>query len=1127
MGDLDAWLAPPSPSLVKICTEDGVYRGTGFFVAKRTVVTCAHVVEHHENVVIGWSGPDLPGRVLVRDPPSRAGAGGSYPGPDIAFIGVETLDNPRVFLETSAVGRDLREFFIEGFSTLNPTGGVALERRMVPVLGEADRYLLLSDSYIVPGMSGSPVVEREGSDNVRGMLKSARLAKGSSAYMIPAWEIKKSYRLHKAVLRAHMRDLPTLVRPRAGTPLHMLLTAQREVAQRYPYRVASLTRREPPPLTSVYVEQRTQPHKTRRDLEPEQISPIDLLHRHRNALIVSGAGGGKSTLIQQLVATSASWWLQEPDGAAEPPLGRVVAVYAAAQDLLERGSWPVLLARAVHNDLGGRLDSVIAPEYFERPPAPGADWLILVDGLDEVHDRETRRELMSVLASRVGRYGSNTRFLVASRPLEEREFTLLRTGLSGSDRTKRFGEYDLRPFDWERVKKFAGNWFRPVGAEQSAVEPADFLDAIATAGLAPLVEVPLLATIAAIVFEEKPTLPLPLDRAGLYETFVRVLLTLRVQRLGVRRALHDQLTPLGRAAEEFGERLLEDRLPCLSFLAVQYLKYARRLSDALPDWIRDRYSRLPFGVSAEHVRDLLVETGLVAIYGDDLVFIHQSFAEYLASLLLVGEFDPAEWLQEVRSARPDSLGLFVLAAWGDAGHDTRPVVEALMEPGEKRQYPHLRQAAAMIQDGGVLASGGTREIIELAEAAVRQVEVPARAETKAADPTIPAVREALRAILQRTRDATRVVRMIGDNLLSVRKRAEAGRVLVTSENPADHEVGLVELLRLAYETGLRDIERLQALSVIVEVAPRHERLHAVQRLAQFVETAHDLGIRMEAMEILRRHDQIPAAAAALLRRALDMHRPEAEREEAGLLLSFYLEDSRTDWSSPDSLDAGDEWEEKTWRAVVSRPVPGDTWTMLAVRNVTAAAGVVLGTSAIGRYVRARPIDWRSRSLMAMLPSWGWLTSPAGQSRVPPTEPLSWHAVTLLASDGQEPWSRRIGLLVDYARKVPGRTGDVTALLDRWMRAGHAPMKERHGILSALFTYVDADDLRVIALDAGLPVVLRLRAAVEHGLRADKLAETYALLLLLSRAPTASWWERVECRLWRKTLPLLARLNGRG
>ena len=65
-----------------------------------TVVTCAHVVEDVDRVTVRWSGPDLAGRVLVRDPPVRQGTR-FYPPPDIAFVGVDTLDNPSAYLETS------------------------------------------------------------------------------------------------------------------------------------------------------------------------------------------------------------------------------------------------------------------------------------------------------------------------------------------------------------------------------------------------------------------------------------------------------------------------------------------------------------------------------------------------------------------------------------------------------------------------------------------------------------------------------------------------------------------------------------------------------------------------------------------------------------------------------------------------------------------------------------------------------------------------------------------------------------------------------------------------------------------------------------------------------------------
>ncbi|MFD0521274.1 NACHT domain-containing protein [Paractinoplanes durhamensis] len=520
----------------------------------------------------------------------------------------------------------------------------------------------------------------------------------------------------------------------------------------------------------------------------------------------------------------------------------------------------------------------------------------------------------------------------------------------------------------------------------------------------------------------------------------------------MRLALREQLAPLGRSAEEFGDRLLEDRLSCLSYLAVQYLRSARRLSDALETWIGTRYSGLPLGVTIDHLRDVLVDTGLVAVYGDDLVFIHQSFAEYLASLILVDEFDPDRWLAEVRRSGPDSLGLFVLAAWGDAGHDARPIVEALMTPGEKWDFPHLRQAAAMIQDGGVLASGGTQEIIDLAEVAVRQLaepperrvlEAPKRAAQEPADRTTPAVSEVLRAILQRTRDAARVVRLVEDKRLSIRKRVAAARTLITSENSADHDLGLTELIKLAYETDLRRRERLLALLTIVEVAPRHERRHGVQRLAQIVETEYDVGIRMDAMDILRRVGEMPAAAAALLRRALDMRRPADERAQASLLLAFYLDEYRSD--AEFELGRGDELEERTWRAPPIQPGPADRDIEWAVGKVAAESGLQLASSVIGRYIRTRRIDWASRAQVASVLATSAVVAPlhgGGDVPVPPGEPISWQAVNLLAADRQEPWPHRIALLLDYARQVPSRRGDVTRVLSSRLRDPYVSRRER-------------------------------------------------------------------------------------
>lgn len=1062
---------------MQVWSTAGGFLGSGFFLERRIVVTCAHVVEASDDVIVRWAGRDLAATVLVRDPPSRDGAR-YYPKPDVAFLGVGTLDNPLPFLELTPLGIDVATVFIEGFSEINPTGQVALEQRRVRTTGTSAGYLTLDDDHIVPGMSGSPVVEWQGNESIRGMLKSGRLARGRSAYVVPVQEIDESFQAHRRRLRSHRRNLPALVRPRPGEPLRDLFAAQQEAAERYPYRVATLTGREPPALSSVYVEQRTRSTEA----GAPAISPSAMLRKHRNTVIVGGPGGGKSTLIQQMVAASAQWWLA--DTADPPPLGRVVAVRAAAQDLVD-GSWYDALARAVNTDLAEWLDDPLTAAAFRQHPAAGAEWLILVDGLDEVLDRDQRRRLIGRLRYRIGRFGSTTRFLIATRPLDDREFATLRADLS-AQQGDRLGEYDLRPFDWPAVRTFAHNWFRPAGGEESRVAPQAYLDGITAAGLVPLVEVPLLATISAIVFEERPAGPLPLDRAGLYETFVRTLLTLRVQRLGVRAALREQLAPLGRQAEEAGEQMLDDRLDCLSFLAVQQLRYGRRITEVLPGWLAERYRRLPIGVTVEHMRALLLDSGLVAAHGDDLVFIHQSFAEYLASLPLAAEFEPGEWATAVRRTGPDSLGLFTLAGWRrEPGNDPRPLVHDLLGSG------HLGEVAALIRDGGVVAGGGGPEIIEMAETAVR----------RAGDAAIPAVQQALRAILQRTRDTARILRLVLDRGQSVMKRAEAARVLITSEDAGDPATALAGLLRLAYEDRLSDEERLWTLHVIVDSGPPHERRHALQHLAQTVETTRHDDVRMLALRLLARSDEGATGAAALMRRALDMRLPRSVRVQTSYLLDLYAAGSRMERPPADLGDVA--FDNLTWRPAGATPerdharlIGSAAWRM----TLSDYGGVPHFPE---RFVRTRSFGWAER-----------VNSALSHSEL--HDRAAWQAMLVMAGDPEEPPYRRIALLALAERRVPRWSGRVTEVLGQWVRDERQRPAMRRAALRHLVSRADPDRAADLAGDAGLPATLRATAAIALAATTQR-AEARRLLGAIARDRRQPLTARLACRLRLLTL----------
>ena len=260
-------------------------------------------------------------------------------------------------------------------------------------------------------------------------------------------------------------------------------------------------------------------------------------------VLIGGAGAGKSSLLRTAVATKVREW-------ESGELINWVPVRVQAADLVAAQPLPEAVASGVCNDLSALgLKHSWPAEMFTKPPFPGAEWLILVDGLDELMSPGHRQAVLTKLAGIHAQDKDLFRFVVTTRPLPKDESVI----------APEWGRFELLPFTTGQFSEVAANWFERLNLPDPAVAVERFVAQVHERELVEIARNPLMATILCQLFAENPDASLPPGRRRIFDAFEGLLNSRQFGSSagGIRNQLVAALAPFGRTAEDAGEKLLQ------------------------------------------------------------------------------------------------------------------------------------------------------------------------------------------------------------------------------------------------------------------------------------------------------------------------------------------------------------------------------------------------------------------------------------------------------------------------------------------------------------------------------------------------------------------------------------------